>query len=219
MWFARLMCCMSGSSSTALCARNAHITLYDVTTWSWVNLVNPELDKASVHLTMMQVLSLTALLLVFPLITSAQFRAVCNTPENLQNKTCCPNDCGSSSGRGNCTDITTPVAEQWIQANSDVVSIMLDAPNQPQKRTADSRYQWPTVVFERVCKCSGNYGGVDCGDCDFGWTGGDCATRKTPVFRKSFDRLSEEEKQTFVDATVDLKNEMGIWECGCGRTF
>ena len=35
------MCCMSGSSSTALCARNAHITLYDITTWSWVNLVNP----------------------------------------------------------------------------------------------------------------------------------------------------------------------------------
>ena len=42
MWFARLMCCMSGSSSTALCARNAHNTLYDVATWSWVNLVNPD---------------------------------------------------------------------------------------------------------------------------------------------------------------------------------
>ena len=26
---------------TALCTRNAHITLYDVTTWSLVNLVNP----------------------------------------------------------------------------------------------------------------------------------------------------------------------------------
>ena len=25
----------------ALCARNAHITVYDVTTWSWVNLVHP----------------------------------------------------------------------------------------------------------------------------------------------------------------------------------
>ena len=174
-------------------------------------LRSSELDKASVHLTMMQVLSLTALLLVFPWITSAQFPAVCNTPENLQNKTCCPNDCGSSSGRGNCTDITTPVAKQWIQANSDVVRIMLDAPNQPQKRTADSRYQWPTVVFEKVCKCSGNFSGVDCGDCAFGWTGGDCATRKTPVFRKSFASLSAEEKQTFVDATRDLKNEMGIW--------
>ena len=32
---------MSGSSSMALCARNAHITVYDVTTWSWVNLVHP----------------------------------------------------------------------------------------------------------------------------------------------------------------------------------
>ena len=32
---------MSGSSSVALCARNARITVYDVTTWSWVNLVNP----------------------------------------------------------------------------------------------------------------------------------------------------------------------------------
>ena len=25
----------------ALCTRNAYITVYDVTTWSWVNLVNP----------------------------------------------------------------------------------------------------------------------------------------------------------------------------------
>ena len=32
---------MSGSSSMALCARNALITVYDVTTWSWVNLANP----------------------------------------------------------------------------------------------------------------------------------------------------------------------------------
>ena len=27
----------------ALCARNAQITVYDVTTWSWVNLVHPGL--------------------------------------------------------------------------------------------------------------------------------------------------------------------------------
>ena len=160
---------------------------------------------------MMQMLSLTALLLVFPWITSAQFPAVCNTPENLHTKTCCPNDCGSSSGRGRCTNITTPVAEQWGRTNSDVVRILLDAPNQPQKGTADSRYLWPTVVFERVCNCSDNYWGVDCGECDFGWTGGNCAIRKTPVVRRSFDRLSAEEKQTFVNATMDLKNETGFW--------
>ena len=33
VWLARLMRYMSGSSSMALCARNAHITVYDVTTW------------------------------------------------------------------------------------------------------------------------------------------------------------------------------------------
>ena len=140
----------------------------------------------------MQVLSLTALLLVFPWITSAQFPAVCNTPENLQTKTCCPNDCGSSSGRGRCVNISALVAKQWEQANSNVVRILLDAPNQPQKGTADSRYQWPIVVFERVCNCSHYYGGVDCGDCDFGWTGNDCRTKKTPVIRTSFGRLSAE---------------------------
>ena len=32
----------------ALCARNAHITVYDVTTWSWVNLVNPAPAQLSV---------------------------------------------------------------------------------------------------------------------------------------------------------------------------
>ena len=29
-----------------VCACNAHITLYDVTTWIWVNLVNPIFDHA-----------------------------------------------------------------------------------------------------------------------------------------------------------------------------
>ena len=39
VWLARLMRYMSGSSSMAHWAHNAHITVYDVTTWSWVNLV------------------------------------------------------------------------------------------------------------------------------------------------------------------------------------
>ena len=38
VWLQRLMCYMSGSSNRALCARNVHIIVYDVTTWSWVNL-------------------------------------------------------------------------------------------------------------------------------------------------------------------------------------
>ena len=33
----------------ALRALNAHITVYDVTTWSWVNLVNPHTDALPVN--------------------------------------------------------------------------------------------------------------------------------------------------------------------------
>ena len=43
VWLASLMRYVSGPIQFhgALRARNAHITVYDVTTWSWVNLVNP----------------------------------------------------------------------------------------------------------------------------------------------------------------------------------
>ena len=47
--FAAVWLAMSGSSSTALCTRHAHITLYDITSWSWVNLVNPHIECRTVE--------------------------------------------------------------------------------------------------------------------------------------------------------------------------
>ena len=35
--------------STVLCVHNMHITLYDVTSWSWVNLVNPHIECGTVE--------------------------------------------------------------------------------------------------------------------------------------------------------------------------
>ena len=154
--------------------------------------------------------SAVLVLLLSPWTTSAQFPAICNTPDSLQTKTCCPNNC-SGPTRGSCEDITAQVAAQWERADSEVNAILEGAPNQPQKGTADARYLWPTVVFERICICTGNYGGVGCSECDFGWTGSDCSTRKTPVIRKSFARLTDTEKQTVINATRDLKSEMGFW--------
>ena len=140
-----------------------------------------------------------------------QFPAVCNRQENIQTKTCCPSNCGEGQGRGKCRNITAEVISQWERADPVVTGIMKDAPTNPQKLAADSRYLWPTVVFEYVCVCSGNYGGVDCSQCDFGWSGSNCNTPRTPVTRKGFGRLSSEEKQAFIRATLDLKNEMGYW--------
>ena len=96
-------------------------------------------------------------------------------------------------------------------ADPDIVKLLQNTPKEPQKGAADARYLWPTVVFENVCVCNGNYGGVDCTECDFGWTGNDCSTPKRPVIRKSFASLSPTEQEKFANATRDLKNETGFW--------
>ncbi len=156
------------------------------------------------------VLPIASFLILLPLLAYGQFPAVCNTQENLNSKTCCPANCGGLT-RGSCVNITQEAIGQWESANSTIVEILRNAPNTPQKGTADGRYLWPTVVFENVCNCSGNYGGYNCLECDFGWTGEDCQTRKIPVIRKNFNRLTETEKISFTEATQQLKNEMGVW--------
>ena len=159
---------------------------------------------------MMVLLTLSTLFLVLPWIASGQFPAICNTPEALQTKICCPDECGGPT-RGQCKNITANVAAQSERVDREVLEILEDAPYNEQKGTADARYKWPTVVFEQVCVCNGNYWGVNCNECKFGWTGVNCNARKKAVVRKSFARLSDQEKEVFVNATRDLKNEMNYW--------
>ncbi len=149
------------------------------------------------------------LICLFVTLAACQFPASCNTPENLDTKTCCPSDCGGAS-RGSCVNVTEDVVEQWERANSTIVGLLRNTPNEPQKGTADARYLWPTVVFENVCICNGNYGGFDCTECDFGWMGENCQTRKTNV-RQRFASLSESEKSDFIEATRQLKSEIGVY--------
>ena len=152
----------------------------------------------------------SAVLLLSPWTTLGQFPATCNNPESLQTKTCCPNNCGGPT-RGSCENITAQVAAQWELADPVITNILKRAPDLPQKGTADARYLWPTVVFERICVCKGHFWGSDCTECNFGWTGDDCNTRKTPVVRKSFARITTEEKQVLIKAILDLKKETGYW--------
>ncbi len=153
--------------------------------------------------------STVSFLILFPLLAYGQFPAVCNTQENLDSKTCCPTNCGGRN-RGSCINITQEAVDQSDNANSTIVKILRNAPDTTEKGTADGRYLWPTVVFENVCICSGNYGGYNCLECDFGWTGATCKIRKK-VIRKSFNSLTVTEKRAFTEATQELKNEMGFW--------
>ena len=149
--------------------------------------------------------------LLLPLVVVyGQFPAVCNNQEMLNTKTCCPDNCGGPT-RGSCVNIAQTVREQWENANTSVVEKLRTAPITEQKNRADSRYLWPTVVFENVCECVGNYGGYNCLECDFGWAGDDCQSPKQPVVRRRFSSLSENEKSELITATRNLKTEMGIW--------
>ena len=100
---------------------------------------------------------------------------------------------------------------QANSANTTITTILQNAPTTTEKGTIDSRYLWPTLVFEYVCICSGNYYGANCSECAFGWKGDDCQTQKRTVVRRSFNSLTTSEKQRVVNGLQSLKNEVDHW--------
>ena len=97
---------------------------------------------------------------------SAQFPRECVTPDGLRSAECCPsplglpNDqCGSSSGRGQCVALT--------------VDSRAHGPQYPHDGR-DDRERWPVRFFARSCQCNGNFSGYNCGRCRHGLTGVNC---------------------------------------------
>ena len=151
------------------------------------------------------------LLLSVPLVWG-QFPAVCNTPDSLNAKECCPNDC---SGRGNCMDITNDVVMSWNSADESVVEILRNGPaNDPNESwPLDVRYQWPLRVFERVCNCSTGWGGYDCSRCDFGYVvNGDRCVKQNDEnqlpARENFAELDPVKRSEYIRVIRAAKNEM-----------
>eukprot|EP00800_Vazella_pourtalesii_P000180 TRINITY_DN10182_c1_g1_i1.p1 TRINITY_DN10182_c1_g1~~TRINITY_DN10182_c1_g1_i1.p1 ORF type:complete len:575 (-),score=43.43 TRINITY_DN10182_c1_g1_i1:171-1895(-) len=159
---------------------------------------------------MVRALLAVCTILACAVVIKSQFPAVCNNAESINTKTCCPNNCGGVV-KGNCTNITAEVDETWSRSRPDVVQLIRDSPNLQGKGKADVRYKWPTMVFEKVCVCGGNYYGADCSECKFGYTGDDCRTKKRIIIRQTFSRLSIAERENVVLALSQLKNEYGKW--------
>ncbi|XP_061781855.1 tyrosinase [Nerophis lumbriciformis] len=125
-----------------------------------------------------------------------QFPRPCANSEGLRTKECCPawagdgSACGALSGRGFCADVE--VSEE---------------PHGPQypHSGVDDRERWPLAFYNRTCRCAGNYGGADCGECRFGYRGANCAEYRESV-RRNIMSLSAGEQQKFISYLNLAKN-------------
>ncbi|XP_030601273.1 tyrosinase isoform X2 [Archocentrus centrarchus] len=126
----------------------------------------------------------------------SQFPRPCVNSEALRTKECCPvwagdgSACGALSGRGFCTEV-----------------VVSDEPHGPQYPHSgiDDRERWPLAFFNRTCRCAGNYGGYNCGECRFGYWGSNCAEYRESV-RRNILTMSTAEQQKFISYLNLAKN-------------
>ena len=100
-------------------------------------------------------------------------------------KICCPIPQGyevpcGGIGRGGCHDL----------------NIDLDKVETPLKM--DDRLNWPIKFFKRMCYCEGNYFGIACETCWYGWEGKNC-DRKVTIERRNIFSFSNKEKKMFLN--------------------
>ncbi|KAL3317841.1 hypothetical protein Ciccas_003497 [Cichlidogyrus casuarinus] len=111
-------------------------------------------------------------------------------------KVCCPVSennhmvCGGPS-RGHCQEIM--VSEEHI----------------PSVFVIDDRVFWPTRFFKHGCQCKGNFYGVSCDECWFGWKGKNCDIPEKRI-RKDIRSLTEKELFVF----KDVVRRSSFWPSG-----
>ncbi|GCC18807.1 hypothetical protein chiPu_0022137, partial [Chiloscyllium punctatum] len=115
----------------------------------------------------------------------------CGSPAHVARKVCCPifwgdgSPCGSASGRGRCQDIMGETPKERAERARE------------HRNTRDFRLWWPTYFFRHLCVCQGHFGGVDCGECAYGWQGAKCQVKHI-VIRRDISTLSLAEQRLFV---------------------
>lgn len=120
--------------------------------------------------------------------STGQFPRVCANIQSLLSKECCPpwdgdgSPCGELSRRGSCQNI-----------------LLSQAPLGPQFPFSgvDDREEWPSVFYNRTCRCEGNFMGYNCAECKFGFSGLNCTERQVKTRRNIF-QLTTTEKNKFL---------------------
>ena len=123
-------------------------------------------------------------------IGKAQIPEPCANANSFTSRECCPTpeNVGSASNAGPCGSSLTPSRGACV----DIPNPYDDTVNEN-----DTRQNWPHFYFTRICNCSSNYGGYDCGECAFGYRGPNC-DQKYIRQRRSTSELTDEEWRTYI---------------------
>ncbi|TGZ55461.1 hypothetical protein CRM22_010379 [Opisthorchis felineus] len=73
----------------------------------------------------------------------------------------------------------------------------------PKHNLRDDRLHWPSRFFKYTCQCEGNYFGVGCEECYYGWKGPLCNKREK-VLRRNVMSFTKKEKRMFVDIVAHM---------------
>lgn len=68
----------------------------------------------------------------------------------------------------------------------------------PMYLLVDDRMQWPSRFFSYACSCEGNYFGIACDECWFGWKGPLC-NQRDEVVRRNVLSFNQKEREMFVN--------------------
>ena len=114
--------------------------------------------------------------------STAQFPTKCMDTASLNDKRCCPDECGSEDGRGVCASIDLP-------ASIDKLSV---------------RDAWP-YYFDHICICNNNFAGYNCSRCKYGYYGVNCSRSKV-VERRPISDYSSQEWEDYVNILAMTKS-------------
>ena len=121
----------------------------------------------------------------------------CANMDDLTARKCCPTPdyldpnagpCGAhlKVPRGSCEPIAIPESE-YNSTETDV------------------RKKWPIQYFNTTCFCNERFGGVDCGECSFGYNDNTTECRKTTYPRLPVSALTPSDWEVYREALKSIK--------------
>ena len=132
----------------------------------------------------------------------AQIPIPCATVESLRARRCCPTPNSTLfPNAGRCgANLTIPRGSCQPIAISD---------SKFNAEETDERMNWPIQYFNSTCVCEKNFGGFDCGECDYAYNDGttECS-QKTVRARNSIADLKDVDWQKLTNALMNAKTRL-----------